>query len=189
MDRVQRVEYWHWSVGEIFSVDQIKQLHSVIKDNINNDIKDLPASGVSKTSKVNFISFKSLRPYFSDLEQRIKWCNNEHFGFNLHEFTDFDTVHLNTYNSSNSGEYGWHSDTADGDKPWDIKFTVLINVSQNSYTGGDFQFMLNGEKDVPELNNCGDVVMFRSHLQHRVKPMILGERQTLTLFVIGPKFQ
>ena len=30
MDRVQRVEYWHWPVGEIFSVDQIKQLDSVI---------------------------------------------------------------------------------------------------------------------------------------------------------------
>ena len=189
MDRVQRIEYWHWSPGEIFSTDDVKQLHSAIKDNLNKDIKDLPASGVLKTSKVDFVSYKPLKPYFNNLEQRIRWCNNEHFGFILHPFTDFDTVHLNTYNSTNSGEYGWHSDVADGDKPWDIKFTILINVSQNFYTGGDFQFMLNGERDVPELNDCGSVIMFRSHLQHRVKPMVQGERQTLTLFVIGPKFQ
>ena len=83
MDRVQRIEYWHWSAGEIFSTDDIKQLHSVIKNNLNKDIEDLPASGVLKTSKVDFVSYKPLRPYLNNLEQRIRWCNNEHFGYNL----------------------------------------------------------------------------------------------------------
>ena len=38
MDRVQRIEYWHWSAGEIFSTDDIKQLHSVIKNTVTENL-------------------------------------------------------------------------------------------------------------------------------------------------------
>jgi PKHD-type hydroxylase len=67
--------------------------------------------------------------------------------------------------------------------------TVIINLSTKKYTGGDFQIHLNGEQSISQINESGNMFMFKSILPHRVLPILSGERKTLTLFLEGPNFR
>ena len=35
----------------------------------------------------------------------------------------------------------------------------------------------------------GDILMFTSHIPHRVRPVTFGQRITLTFFITGPRFR
>ena len=45
------------------------------------------------------------------------------------------------------------------------------------------------EEEVVELNTPGNVIMFKSFINHKVSPVISGERRTLALFLSGPNFK
>ena len=76
------------------------------------------------------------------------------------------------------------------DYKYDIKFTVLINVSEEKYSGGKFKLMHGGKPEhVKELDEPGNMIMFRSYTLHKVEPVTKGERKTLTLFLTGPNFK
>ena len=68
-----------------------------------------------------------------------------------------------------------------------VPYTVLINLSEQPYEGGEFDLLDNGQKEMKFTS--GDILMFTSHIPHRVRPVTKGERITLTYWMVGPKFQ
>ena len=69
------------------------------------------------------------------------------------------------------------------------KFAILINISDSSYRGGDFKVFNNNEYKVHELNTPGNMIMFKSFLNHKVEKVTAGERKTLSFFIKGPSFK
>ena len=111
------------------------------------------------------------------------------FGYNVfYPHSDWYLNH-NTYDSKSNDSYPWHIDNS-GRASYDIKMTVLINLSEESYDGGEFELNMGEKPDlINEYSSPGSVVMFKSHILHRVKPVTSGIRKSLTLFIAGPKFQ
>ena len=180
----ERELYWQWE--NLLNASQIKNLNKVIKNNLDLDGFDNPAN-TTKSSKVEFCLYKDLKPYLHDLLERVKLVNKEHFGYSLYDVNDYDRIHINTYSSKNKGRYDWHVDAA---RTWvnDLKFTVLINISEKKYDGGSFFLFKMGPMEVTSLSKPGTMLMFQSWVPHRVLPVISGSRKTIAIFVKGPRF-
>ena len=103
------------------------------------------------------------------------------------EIADEEAVNYNIYKKGE--QYQWHID-ADRTKSSDIKLTALINVSDTSFSGGDF-YLLNSNNPlpVPELNNSGSMIIFNSFTLHKINPIKKGIRKTITIFLRGPAFK
>ena len=71
---------------------------------------------------------------------------------------------------------------------YDVKLTLLINLSLKKYEGGKFEYLNNKWIEVKELEKPGNVVILKSYFHHRVTPVTSGERRTLTHFMVGPRF-
>ena len=79
------------------------------------------------------------------------------------------------------------------------KLSVTINLSEGEeYDGGDLQFDYRNE-DGPDLKSNivtaeiarekGAVVVFPSHIWHRVTPVTKGTRYSLVVWLIGKPFK
>jgi len=112
-----------------------------------------------------------------------QYVNESHFGFDVYPFNDHDTCLLNIYKPD--GEYDYHTDHSRNDV-FDIKLTVLANLSTQDFEGGDFKIFNGGEYDVPGFRPSGSILIFKSYLSHKVSPIISGERRSLTIFTRGP---
>ena len=75
-----------------------------------------------------------------------------------------------------------------------LSCTLLLNDTKE-YKGGSFEFDLRNTRDkenivkVKELENKGDLIVFPSHLWHRVRPVTSGKRLSLVVWFIGPPFK
>ena len=70
----------------------------------------------------------------------------------------------------------------------DFKLTILLNISVKPYEGGDLEIF---HHEIIKVENFkpGTLVMFPSLYNHRVTPIINGERRSLTLFMKGPSLR
>ena len=50
------------------------------------------------------------------------------------------------------------------------------------------QQLIRKETHIKELDKPGGMVVFKSHISHRVLPVLTGQRRTLSIFLMGPKF-
>ena len=107
-------------------------------------------------------------------------------GFDLDTYTDDRTLHLNSYELNKS--YEWHNDSTKRPNN-DIKLTGLINLSTEDYEGGEFQLNEGKEQTIEQFSKGGDMIMFKSHILHRVLPVRKGIRKSLAIFLIGPNFK
>jgi predicted 2-oxoglutarate/Fe(II)-dependent dioxygenase YbiX len=183
-------DYWFWQ--DIFSENQIKEINNIIDNNFesfeseNLIAKDLQGNK-KKHSVVKIINFKELKTQLNDFKNTFIQAANLKFGYEIFDITDFEKLHFNIYSSKNNSKYDWHID-ASGSNLYDIKLTVLINLSMNVYEGGQFELFCGNQYEVPQLNKSGNAIMFKSYINHRVLPITKGERRTLTIFLKGPKF-
>ena len=163
-----------------------------IQSNLNRDItagwQDSPASGVTKTAKTSIVQWNRAKEYLSKIEDLAHMTNENYFGFNINRYHEFSTVNYNEYSSEQKQEYGWHADCFKLEKQSDIKLTVIVNISTESYTGGELQLFLNHERTSHALNDSGAVIVFPSWIQHRVTPVTSGTRKSVSFWLIGPKF-
>jgi len=160
--------YFYWN--NVFSPKEIKDINSLIyKHKDKKEEKHLAASGVNKALL------------------KIIENNQNHYGYDIFNFTDNLCLNFNIYEKNQ--EYDWHSD-AEYFKSSDIKLTVLINISDANFSGGELN-LLNSKNAivVPELNNPGSMVVFSSFILHKVNPIKKGTRKTLTIFVKGSAFK
>ena len=167
---------------------QVKQLSTFIEKNNDGDEPE----GIYNSSKKNIKTKKLIHlskirklSFFEKIINDIIEVNNLHFGYNL--FNPNNKGLYQCYNSKLKNEYKWHNDISNQPLS-DIKLTVVINLSTKKYTGGDFQLHLDGEQSIKQINESGNIIMFKSILPHRVLPLLTGERKSLTLFLEGPRF-
>ena len=110
------------------------------------------------------------------------------FGYDVFNVSDIDNCLFNTYSYKNKSKYDWHIDKDISDL-YDVKLTVLINLSLQSFEGGDFKLFVNNEFIVPQLKEPGNVIMFKSQINHCVTPVTKGLRYSLVSWVRGAPFK
>ena len=192
-----RTSYWYFknAVDNFF----INSLNEAVKkqETIRGKIDGKKVDSKRRESDVKFISeqwiYDALLPYIRTANQSAKWNY------------DFDYCEAAQYTIYKKGQhYGWHTDMADA--PYDtedisfkgkvrkLSCTLLLNDTKE-YKGGSFEFDLRNTRDkenivkVKELENKGDLIVFPSHLWHRVKPVTSGKRLSLVVWFIGPPFK
>jgi PKHD-type hydroxylase len=183
--------YWKWD--SFFNEKKIKEINSFIDKNFDgyqdpkNSARDLQNKN-KKIATVKHIYYKKIKHLLYDLEQEFMYQANTSFGYDLFGLKDIEKLNFNIYSSNDFGSYGWHTDGSRSDL-YDVKLTVLINLSIKKYEGGQFFIFDTNELEVKELNSPGSVIMFRSFYNHKVMPVTKGERRTLAIFLKGPKFK
>ena len=71
----------------------------------------------------------------------------------------------------------------------DIKFTGIVNISDEPYEGGEFiAFMNHGLREIPEIKNPGSSILLRHGTLHKVNPVTKGIRKTISYWLNGPRF-
>jgi len=127
---------------------------------------------------------------FDRLNFVIQAINEKFYNFDLNGYSKFQYT---TYNSEKNGRYDWHMDTSVGrsDTP-DIEMrklslSLLLN---DTFKGGEFCVNLGSEEncDIVPMKK-GRIVLFPSFMNHRVKPITMGTRRSLVVWVLGPKFK
>jgi len=70
-----------------------------------------------------------------------------------------------------------------------LSIVMLLNNPVKDFSGGEFELNINNEQKplVPEMNK-GTIIAFPSFLLHRVKPVYLGVRKSIVIWVEGPRF-
>ena len=180
---VIKYSYWYWD--KFFNIKDLKEITKICNNNLIKSI-DSPAT-TTKNSIVKFCEWGSIKNKLNTLYENIKCINTEYFGYNLYDLNEFDRIHINSYLYKNKSQYDWHHD---GSKShvFDIKFTIIINTSLNKYEGGKFYLFDKCPRHIEILDNPGSVLMFRSYINHKVEPVIKGTRDSMAIFVKGPKF-
>ena len=158
---------------------KLEELGAAAKDSFNN---------LKKNSMVKIVPWKHIKPLLLDVQNAVIETNYNYFGYNLHNLTDNVEILYNIYSSENNGKYDWHMDATSKNSFMDIKLTLLLNVSTSNYEGGEFELNDGNIFKVSEFSKPGDMLLFKSHLLHRVLPVTKGERKSLTIFFTGPKF-
>ena len=178
----------YFFVKGFYSPEEVTKLKNILIKNQDPNQPDVPAKNVVKTAKVGIVPILALQDHVGGILNLIKKVNKENFGFDLYDFTEYDTVNFNQYDSSEQGEYGWHTDF-----PLSLfhqlKLTILVNLSTEPYEGGDFEIFLNGPIPVPDFKEPGGVLIFPSYISHRVTPVTKGSRASMALFASGPRLR
>ena len=187
------MKYSYWSWTNMFSVNKIKKINSYIDNNF--DFYENPSFAatdeINKNKKnvlVKCILYSKIEKYLKDMVDFSYSTNKKHFDYDLYPNLYDTYANLNIYSADKLQEYDWHVDSTP-DPYEDIKFTILINLSMTPYDGGKFYIFNQFEEEVVELNTPGNVIMFKSFINHKVSPVISGERRTLALFLSGPNFK
>tara|TARA_R100001126_G_C4878156_1_gene177400 strand:+ start:692 stop:1234 length:543 start_codon:yes stop_codon:yes gene_type:complete len=175
----------YYYLNNVLDDHQIKGLLNIINKN-EVYASDNKATSSLKTSKVKHTEWHFIKSWLDDVYCNVLEINKQHFGYNLYPLKNNDIISTNEYGPKT--EYTWHKDSSNNFNH-DIKLTVIINISTDKYTGGDFELFLNGiHKDKSLIKTPGSLVIFKSYINHRVKPVIKGTRKTLTLWLTGPRF-
>ena len=143
--------------------------------------------------------YKELHPYVHEANARAVW----NFQWDRSENCQFTKYKLHQY-------YDWHNDPFD--KPYDKgkdhpdngkirKLSMTCQLTDGSeYKGGELEFDFRNYdphmrdeskhiRSVPEILPKGSIVVFPSHLWHRVKPVTRGTRYSLVVWHLGYPFK
>ena len=181
------MKYLYWWFRLFNTKQEIKKFNQILLNN-TEEAKDSQAAGVIKSASVKFIKYRNIKKDIKFIEQNALVANAKAFGFSLYpEPIDYvKLLNYNIYSSNNKGEYGWHWD-GELNSPSSQKLTILVNLSDSSYKGGEFQLLGLPDLTVPELTP-GNMIVFPSLIGHRVLPVTKGIRKSLALWFYGPKF-
>ena len=181
-------KYIFWYHNNILNQDQINQINLICKQHYNPSYKDDPAENSVKTADITHIRWQFLKPSMQHVLDIWLETNKFEFGFNLIQSTDLDVWNVNSYDSKNSGEYGFHYDGSNS-PVYDIKLTGIVNISDEPYEGGEFIAYHDDEfKEISEIKIPGSSILLRHGTMHKVNPVTKGTRKTLSYWLAGPRF-
>ena len=158
-----------------------------------NDLKQKRDSNVVWLND-NWI-YKEIHPYIHEANKLAGW----NFEWDWSENCQFTKYKLNQY-------YDWHCDSWPvpyncPDEPYKHnkirKLSVTCSLSNpEDYEGGELEFdFRNNDPDKNQVRKCaeiserGSIVVFPSHVWHRVKPVTKGTRYSLVLWNLGYPFK
>ena len=119
--------------------------------------------------------------------RHVEMANQDYYNFDI---SYLDKLQLLEY--TENCFFDWHIDIAGKNN---INSTRKINAliflsNQNDYQGGQLTFNLSKFSKKPEINQeQGTLVLFPSHLAHRVSPVTSGIRYSLSAIVHGNTFR
>ena len=185
----KKVPCWVWN--KLIDDKVINHINHVIRNSeLEPEIREsgglYPDGSEKKNCTANWVQLG----YVPDLQNIINaafMINQEIFGYNLYPITPYKKGLYQDYDESNEAKYDWHSDESSSQIS-DTKLSFIINLSENTYKGGDFLLGYPEEECLEMFNNPGSAILFKSHILHKVTPVIKGNRKTLTIFLEGPKF-
>jgi PKHD-type hydroxylase len=158
----------------------------------DNELKDLK---LKRDSSIVWLSdnwiYKEIQPFVQEANRRAGW----NFDWNFSEACQFTKYKLNQF-------YDWHSDS------WPLPYNEPNNLNKHGkirklsvtcslsdpkdYEGGELEFdfrnMNPGKKSIKkctEIAPRGSIVVFPSHIWHRVKPVTKGIRYSLVIWNLG----
>tara|TARA_R110000822_G_scaffold88654_1_gene205297 strand:+ start:4119 stop:4685 length:567 start_codon:yes stop_codon:yes gene_type:complete len=188
---MSKYNYWHWnnliSKNEIVFINKFIDSNFDIIEDKESSSKDIEGNH-KKNNTVKIILYKKIKHLLNNVINNCTHVARYNFGYDVFEPSDTDGCNLNIYSSKKREKYSWHTDGTDNPLI-DIKLTILINLSLKKYEGGSFYLFYNNEMEVPELTSPGNVVMFKSAINHKVTSVTKGERRTLAVFLYGPAFR
>jgi len=160
------------------------------------DLKDLKKKRDSNVVWLNdYWIYKEIHPYIHEANKLAGW----NFDWDFSESCQFTKYKLNQF-------YDWHCDSWEGpyNDPKDLnkhnkirKLSVTCSLSNpEDYKGGELEFdFRNMEPNKPSIRKCaeisprGSIVVFPSHVWHRVKPVTKGIRYSLVIWNLGYSFK
>jgi PKHD-type hydroxylase len=185
--RVKIMDFEYYWYKKFFSLDDCQKISHFLQTAEGGGV-DVPAENVSKTSSVKVVSWQECKQLLHRVEDITNYLNQRNFGFEIYSLTSQDFVNYNIYESSVEGKYDWHKDGILG-KNYDIKLTVIVNISTTQYEGGKFELFLNGPVSIDSLDEPGSILIFPSYFIHRVTPVTKGNRETISFWIHGPNFR
>jgi PKHD-type hydroxylase len=184
----------YWYFPNVLNLKEIKKLNKFINTNYDKEEdKKLKAvdnnNNLKKFLTTYLIKYTKIKPFIKNIVDRCYRINRENFGYDLFKISEeLDMCNYNIYSDNLNDRYDWHIDCSSA--PYsDIKLTILINLSEKEFEGGDFYLQQTNDCIVNELRNIGSAIMFISHTRHRVTPVTKGIRKNLALFLQGPSFK
>ena len=140
--------------------------------------------------------YKEIHPYIHTANKNANW----NFEWNFTEPAQFTIYKKDQH-------YNWHID------PWDApynaprdphrhgkirKLSVTLTLSdEKDYKGGELEFNLG--KNIPgkkkntvipkDIGDKGTLIVFPSHIPHRVRPVTKGTRHSLVMWALGYPFK
>jgi PKHD-type hydroxylase len=186
-------KYLYYTWPDFFNKEEVEQICEFIENNYigNEDPRNAAHNqqgSYKQVSSVRLIDYETVEPLISRLVKQAYQTANLDFGFIT--FGPHPGEHLlyNTYQSKDKDYYDWHFDNSKS-PTYDLKLTLLVNLSTEPYEGGEFQTYIHSEENHPGFENPGSAMMFKGGIFHRVKPVTSGTRKSLVMFINGPKFR
>lgn len=169
----------------VFSSSEIKNINAKFLSSKNFNTN--PAPFDTKTITVRYHYFNEVEDIVGRANQFVDYANKHAFGFDMHPLLDMETILHNVYDSSVKASYDFHCDGEDYDKNFTTKLTGLVNLSEDTYEGGHFEIFDGSKiKRIKELEQPGDMVVFKSDIPHRVTKVTKGTRMSLVILRSGP---
>ena len=185
----------HYIKEDVFSSSFCNQL---MKENDQKKLelaKIADGNSVNRKSYVTWLNDTSLNTKIFDIIQSINQKTKWNFSL-----TELEPLQYTVYSLRNF--YDWHIDSHT--KPYDnglirkLSFTICLNDNEtenNNYTGGDFELCLphpyhnkNKYFRFKKVFKQGTIIVFPSHIWHKVHPIISGTRKVLVGWVVGKSF-
>jgi PKHD-type hydroxylase len=166
-------------------------------ENLNDD--DIIDLKKKRDSNIVWLSdrwiYKEIQPFIHQANRLAGWD----FEWSFSESCQFTKYKLNQH-------YDWHCDSweapyANKDNPDTFgkirKLSVTCSLSApEDYEGGELEFdFRNTDPDKQSVRKCaeikprGSIVVFPSHVWHRVKPVTKGTRYSLVIWNLGYPFK
>ena len=151
----------------------------------DKSIKDGVLNTKARTSHISWIPFKKMIDMYKDIERIMKTTNGNHFGFDGMTITEM--AQYTEY--PEGGFYEWHvdNDVSFTHEPPVRKISMTCLLSPESeFEGGDLELVKPG--NVAKLKQ-GHAIFFASFINHRVTPVITGNRKSLVMWFGGTPFK
>ena len=117
----------------------------------------------------------------------VRAANRDVFDFDITDFAESPQVAR--YGAEREGHFGWHSDVGEGRLAERRKLTIVVQLYEpDAYTGGDLEVMP-GANIISADRARGTATLFPSFVLHRVTPVTVGERHSLTVWCHGAPFR
>lgn len=188
---------WPWVYwNDVLTPEEIQTICDYCSPTEMKEAETLGGIQDIRVSKIHFYGWnKELEWFFDRMNNYIQFINNRWYGFDLNGYTEFQYTE---YHGGVAGHYGWHMDTAMGNKnlpadmlePRKLSLSLVLNNPGIDFEGGEFQINL-GNEDKPDTmeQKAGRVLAFPSFMIHQVKPVTKGVRKSIVIWVTGPKFR
>lgn len=175
------------------ALDRINKYVEKLKLQPAETIKKDGAGAPPRESGVAFLEFaRDLQFMYENVDKLVKRANqlaDWNFEYNYIEPLQYTVYGKGQY-------YDWHVDaTSQGAQAKRKLSFVMLLDDEDSFEGGEFQIEWgspdDGEKRIHTINlkTAGSIVVFPSHIWHRVTPVTKGTRRTIVGWIHGPKFK